>query len=95
MMNSLDNNFNEIAGNGGSECSETTHKRARKNPATFSLRLSFEVWQILEKTARSEPLGRHTRRQLLEEENPTRRRRKGTPVEDYVALVRVVSAIGK
>ena len=95
MMSSLGNNFNEIVGNGGSECFETTHKRARKNPATFSLRPSFEVWQILEKTARSEPLGRHTRRQLLEEENPTRRRLKGTPVEDYVALARVLSTIGE
>lgn len=91
-MGILGSKFNKIA---GSAPPEEAPKPAKKHPAPFSLRLSFEERAALEQAANGEPLGRYIRRKLLDEEYPPRRRTRGQPIDDHVALARVLSALGQ
>ncbi|MDU8945766.1 hypothetical protein [Ovoidimarina sediminis] len=67
----------------------------RKAPAPFSLRLTFEERAKLEEAANGLPLGAYIKAKLFGEDLEKVRRRNTRPVEDHVALARVLAALGQ
>lgn len=67
----------------------------RKTPAPFSLRLTFEERAKLEEAANGLPLGAYIKAKLFGEDLEKVRRRNTRPVEDHVALARVLAALGQ
>ena len=78
------NDFNTLA-----------NQKANKNPAPFSLRLSFDERGILENDAAGMALGAYIRERLFGEEVTPRSTRGKFPVKDHAALGRVLGALGQ
>ncbi len=78
------NDFNTLA-----------NQKATKNPAPFSLRLSFDERGILENDAAGMALGAYIRERLFGEEVTPRTTRGKFPVKDHAALGRVLGALGQ
>lgn len=66
-----------------------------KAPAPFSLRLTFEERAKLEEAANGVPLGAYIKARLFGEDLEKVRRRNTRPVEDHVALARVLASLGQ
>lgn len=66
-----------------------------KAPAPFSLRLTFEERAKLEEAANGVPLGAYIKAKLFGEDLEKVRRRNTRPVDDHVALARVLAALGQ
>ena len=69
-------------------------KRRNKPPPPFSLRLTAEERARLEREAGSLTLSAYVRERLFGEA-PARRRRTRKPVEDHIALARVLAQLGQ
>lgn len=68
---------------------------ARKRPAPFSLRLTFEQRAKLEAAAGDRSLAAYIHERLFESEDPTPRRRTRHPVKDQQALSQVLGKLGE
>lgn len=66
-----------------------------KTPAPFSLRLTFEERAQLEEAANGVPLGAYIKAKLFGEDLERVRRRNTRPVEDHIALARVLARLGQ
>ncbi|MEO1495341.1 MAG: hypothetical protein AAFV19_24625 [Pseudomonadota bacterium] len=65
-----------------------------KAPTPFSLRLTFEERAKLEAAANGVPLGAYIKAKLFGEDLEKVRRRNTRPVDDHIALARVLAALG-
>ena len=65
-----------------------------KTAAPFSLRLTFEERAKLEEAANGVPLGAYIKAKLFGEDLEKVRRRNTRPVEDHIALARVLHPWG-
>lgn len=85
-MSTSGNSFNAIAG-----------KRAKKKPAPFSLRLTFEERSRLEELAGDEPLGSYIKRKLFDGNGASHKRARSKlrrPVKDDASLAKVLALLG-
>ena len=85
-MSTSDNSFNAIAG-----------KQAKKKPAPFSLRLTFEERSRLEALAGDEPLGSYIKRKRFDENGASHKRARSKhrrPVKDNKSLAKVLALLG-
>jgi|GEM_PF-1023014 len=74
--------------------SKTATPDKKNKPAPFSLRLSREERNQLERAAAGMPLGQFIRQKLFEGDLTPRRTRGQRPVKDHSALGRVLGALG-
>lgn len=68
---------------------------AKKRPAPFSLRLTFEQRARLERDAGDMSRGGYILSRLFDEANPPPRRRGKAPVKDHQALAQVLGKLGQ
>jgi hypothetical protein len=68
---------------------------ARKRPAPFSLRLTFEQRARLEADAAGMSLAAFIHCRLFDPNNPPPKRRSKTPVKDHQALAQVLAMLGQ
>lgn len=68
---------------------------ARKRPAPFSLRLTFEQRARLEADAAGMSLSAYIHSRLFDRNNPPPKRRSKTPVKDHQALAQVLAMLGQ
>ncbi len=68
---------------------------ARKRPAPFSLRLTFEQRARLEADAAGMSLSAYIHSRLFDPNNPPPKRRSKTPVKDHQALAQVLAMLGQ
>ena len=73
----------------------STSTNNTKKPAPFSLRLSPEERQCLEKAAQGLPLGEYIRQRVFDESMPKRRTRGKSPVKDHQLLGQVLGELGR
>ena len=66
-----------------------------KTPTPFSLRLTFEERAKLEEAANGVPLGAYIKAKLFGEDLEKVRRRNTRPVEDHIALARLLAVLGQ
>lgn len=72
------------------------NQRAKgKKPTPFSLRLTFEERAKLEEAANGVPLSAYIKAKLFDGDLEKVRRRNTRPVEDHIALARVLAALGQ
>lgn len=68
---------------------------ARKRPAPFSLRLTFEQRAALVAAASGMSLSAYIHSRLFDANNPPPKRRSKTPVKDHQALAQVLAMLGQ
>lgn len=68
---------------------------AKKRPAPFSLRLTFEQRARLEEAAGDMSLGAYIHSRLFDCDNPPPRRRGKNPVKDHKALAQLLGMLGQ
>jgi hypothetical protein len=68
---------------------------AKKRPAPFSLRLTFEQRARLETEATGMSLSAYIHWRLFDSQNPPPRRRGKAPIKDHQALAQVLGLLGQ
>lgn len=85
-MSTTDNKFNAIA-----------KKQAKKKPAPFSLRLTFEERTRLEELAGDEPLGSYIKRKVFDGKGTSNKRARSKlrrPIKDDASLAKLLALLG-
>ncbi|WP_282128461.1 hypothetical protein [Roseobacter litoralis] len=85
-MSTTDNKLNAIA-----------KKQAKKKPAPFSLRLTFEERTRLEELAGDEPLGSYIKRKVFDGQGTSNKRARSKlrrPIKDDASLAKLLALLG-